>query len=56
MGKRKSRTPSNLQPKAKRTLDSIFSCPFCNSAKSVTCRLDRDSDVGSVACNSCSRK
>ena len=51
MGKRKSSKPPPKKQKPK--LDAAFSCPFCNSAKSVTAQLDFDNATGAVSCSVC---
>lgn len=51
MGKRKSSKPPPKKAVAK--LDTTFSCPFCNSDKSVSCQMDWDNEVGIVSCNAC---
>ena len=51
MGKRKSSKPppKKIRPK----LDKTFNCPFCNSAKSVSCTMDWDVAQGTVNCSVC---
>lgn len=51
MGKRKSSKPPPKKVRPK--LDTTFNCPFCNSAKSVTCKLDWERDIGTVDCSVC---
>lgn len=54
MGKRKSSKPP---PKKKADkLDVTFSCPFCNSAKSVSAVLDHEKELGTVICALCQSK
>ncbi|ODV91979.1 hypothetical protein CANCADRAFT_80670 [Tortispora caseinolytica NRRL Y-17796] len=52
MGKRKksSRTP---QKRVRVALDTVFSCPFCNHEKSVTCTMDKKLGVGTLSCKVC---
>ncbi|KDD74383.1 hypothetical protein H632_c1352p0 [Helicosporidium sp. ATCC 50920] len=52
MGKRKASKKAPA-PKSRPKLEVAFSCPFCNSEKSVTCEMDRQRDVGVVKCNQC---
>ncbi|PRW44971.1 transcription elongation factor 1-like protein [Chlorella sorokiniana] len=52
MGKRKSSAkppPKKARPK----LETTFACPFCNADKSVSCELDRETNVGAVKCSQC---
>lgn len=51
MGKRKSSKPPPKKQRAK--LDVTFSCPFCNSNKSVSCLMDWDRELGTVTCSVC---
>ena len=48
MGKRKSSKPPPKKVKAK--LDVAFSCPFCNSDKSVTATMDWNNEVRASSC------
>ncbi|CAN6653134.1 transcription elongation factor 1 [Trichomonascus vanleenenianus] len=52
MGKRKksSRGPTK---KVKQTLDTTFSCLFCNHENSVACTMDKKSGIGSLYCKVC---
>ena len=50
MGKRKS--SAKPPPKKKQEkLQVLFACPFCNHAKSVTCNLDMDKELGFIKCS-----
>lgn len=54
MGKRKSGAkppPKKQRPK----LDISFNCPFCNSAKSVTCLFDMEVNKGTAKCCKCQK-
>ncbi|PNW70023.1 hypothetical protein CHLRE_17g702550v5 [Chlamydomonas reinhardtii] len=55
MGKRKggSKPPPK---KARAKLDTLFSCPFCNSSKSVSINFDRDMGRATAKCSQCSQK
>lgn len=50
MGKRKggSKPPPK---KARAKLDTLFSCPFCNSSKSVSVNFDRDMGRATAKCS-----
>jgi transcription elongation factor Elf1 len=50
-GKRKSSKPppKKVAPK----LAKLFTCPFCNNEKSVSAKLDYDSGMGKVTCETC---
>uniref|UniRef100_A0A060TAV8 Transcription elongation factor 1 homolog n=1 Tax=Blastobotrys adeninivorans TaxID=409370 RepID=A0A060TAV8_BLAAD len=52
MGKRKksSRGPAK---KVKQTLDTTFSCLFCNHERSVVCVMDKKAGVGNLSCKVC---
>ncbi|CAK9437398.1 uncharacterized protein LODBEIA_P17760 [Lodderomyces beijingensis] len=52
MGKRKTaaRKPTK---KEKRTLDTQFTCLFCNHEKSVICTLDKRNQLGELHCKIC---
>ncbi|CAI5755760.1 unnamed protein product [Candida verbasci] len=52
MGKRKSsaRKPAK---KIKQTLDTTFTCLFCNHEKSVICSLDKKNFLGELHCKIC---
>jgi transcription elongation factor Elf1 len=54
MGKRKSKAPppKKVQPK----LDTQFTCPFCNHARSVQAKLDFQQYKGLVECTVCGQK
>jgi len=51
MGKRKSSKPPPTKQKPK--LDATFNCPFCNSGKSVSAVMDRESEQGQISCSVC---
>lgn len=51
MGKKKSSQKPVKREKPK--LDTIFNCPMCNSANSVTCEMDKDRMIGQVTCKDC---
>ncbi|KAI9204960.1 uncharacterized protein BJ171DRAFT_504237 [Polychytrium aggregatum] len=54
MGKRKSsRKPPS---KVRLTLDREFNCLFCNHEKSVSTKLDFNSNVGYLSCKACNVK
>ncbi|VEU24151.1 DEKNAAC105329 [Brettanomyces naardenensis] len=48
--KKSSRKPVK---KIKQKLDTQFTCLFCNHEKSVTCTMDKKSNVGSLLCKIC---
>ena len=52
MGKRKS---SSRKPakKIKQTLDTTFTCLFCNHEKSVICTIDKKNLLGELHCKIC---
>lgn len=52
MGKRKS---SSRKPakKIKQTLDTTFTCLFCNHEKSVICTIDKKNLLGELHCKMC---
>ncbi|EER35954.1 hypothetical protein CTRG_00693 [Candida tropicalis MYA-3404] len=52
MGKRKSsaRKPAK---KIKQTLDTTFTCLFCNHEKSVICTIDKKNLLGELHCKIC---
>lgn len=52
MGKRKS-SKKPVAKRIKQKLDASFSCPFCNSANSVTAQLDFENSTGAVTCAVC---
>ena len=51
MGKRKS--SAKPQKKIKQTLDTVFTCLFCNHEKAVICTLDRKNLLGELHCKIC---
>lgn len=51
MGRRKSK-PKPL-PKKKMTLETQFTCPFCNHAKSCDVKMDRARKTGLISCTVC---
>ena len=51
MGKKKSSAPVAKRPKLK--VDTVFSCPACNKADSVTCEMDFNRKLGTVTCKNC---
>ena len=52
MGKRKSSTRKPAK-KIKQTLDTQFTCLFCNHEKSVICTLDKRNLLGELHCKIC---
>ncbi|KAJ4839820.1 hypothetical protein Tsubulata_010034 [Turnera subulata] len=55
MARRKSRVNRPVK-KAAPKLDTIFTCPFCNHAKSVGCFFDKKEMTGTVECSICMAK
>ena len=51
MGKRKSSKPPPKKQKPK--LEKFFSCPFCNSDKTVSATFDWERQIGTVNCTVC---
>ena len=51
MGKRKSSKPPPKKQKPK--LEKFFSCPFCNSDKTVSAVFDWERQIGTVNCTVC---
>jgi len=51
MGKRKSSKPPPKKQKPK--LEKFFSCPFCNSDKTVSAVFDWEREIGTVNCTVC---
>lgn len=51
MGKRKS--SAKPQKKIKQTLDTTFTCLFCNHERSVICTLDKKNSLGELHCKIC---
>ncbi|KAI3405230.1 hypothetical protein KGF56_001975 [Candida oxycetoniae] len=52
MGKRKSSTRKPAK-KIKQTLDTQFTCLFCNHEKSVICTMDKKNLLGELHCKIC---
>ncbi|RLV89181.1 Transcription elongation factor 1 [Spathaspora sp. JA1] len=52
MGKRKSSAKKPAK-KIKQTLDTQFTCLFCNHEKSVICTLDKKNLLGELHCKIC---
>jgi len=53
-GKRKSK--KRVLKKEKSSVARIFSCPFCDQAKSVECRLNKKDQIGTLHCRICDVK
>lgn len=51
MGKRKSRAKPVKKVVAK--VPTTFDCPFCNHEKAVDCKIDKDTQIGSIRCRIC---
>jgi len=51
MGRRKSRKVQKAKPKPK--VPSVFDCPFCNHAKSVSCTMRKESNSAKLRCSVC---
>lgn len=51
MGKRKSSKPPPKKQRPK--LEKFFSCPFCNSDKTVSATFDWERQIGTVNCTVC---
>lgn len=49
-GKKSSAKPA---PKVKPKLATQFSCPFCSHANSVSVKMDRKGNLGSLKCREC---
>ncbi|KAI5804022.1 transcription elongation factor Elf1 like-domain-containing protein [Peziza echinospora] len=54
MGKRK-KAAKPQGPKKREPLSTTFSCLFCNHEKSITCKLDKKSSVGTLHCKVCAQ-
>ncbi|EGW34082.1 uncharacterized protein SPAPADRAFT_135141 [Spathaspora passalidarum NRRL Y-27907] len=52
MGKRKSSAKKPVK-KIKQTLDTQFTCLFCNHEKSVICTIDKKNLLGELHCKIC---
>ena len=50
---RRRAAAARRRPQAAPKLEEQFNCPFCNSAKSVTCTLDWETSRGTVTCGAC---
>ncbi|KAK2951433.1 putative Transcription elongation factor Elf1 like [Blattamonas nauphoetae] len=56
MGKRKTK---KIKPKAKpRTskISSQFDCPFCNTEKGISIKINKDAKFAELSCQSCEAK
>ncbi|CAO4364580.1 Protein CBG11103 [Caenorhabditis briggsae] len=54
MGKRKSKRKAPTKAKAVVPLDTQFNCPFCNHERVCEVKMDREKNVGYIACRVCS--
>lgn len=52
MAKKKSAKVQAPKPKIK--VETVFDCPFCNYAKCVEIKIDRDKRIGFLKCRICS--
>jgi transcription elongation factor Elf1 len=48
-----SSAPLSSLSQAAPKLEEQFNCPFCNSAKSVSCQMDWETSRGTVTCGAC---
>jgi len=53
MGRRKKARKAPPKKKTTQKLDTVFNCPFCNHEKSCDVKLNRERNIGYVACRVC---
>jgi len=53
MGRRRSKRKPGPKKKLLGTLESQFTCPFCNHEKSCDVKMDKTRNVGHIACRIC---
>ncbi|CAO2642889.1 Transcription elongation factor 1 homolog [Lemmus lemmus] len=53
MGRRKCKRKPLPKRKMTSTLDTQFSCPFCNHEKSCDVKMDRARKTGIISCTKC---
>lgn len=52
MGKRKTSSRGPVK-KAKQRLDTTFTCLFCNHESSISCTIDKKTNIGTLNCKIC---
>ncbi|XP_074423319.1 transcription elongation factor 1 homolog isoform X1 [Larus michahellis] len=53
MGRRKSKRKPPPKKKMTGTLETQFTCPFCNHEKSCDVKMDRARNTGVISCTVC---
>ncbi|XP_071656698.1 transcription elongation factor 1 homolog isoform X1 [Patagioenas fasciata] len=53
MGRRKSKRKPPPKKKVTGTLETQFTCPFCNHEKSCDVKMDRARNTGVISCTVC---
>jgi transcription elongation factor Elf1 len=53
MGRKRSKRKPPPKKKTVGTLETIFSCPFCNHEKSCEVKMDRERNIGTINCTVC---
>ncbi|XP_038048582.1 transcription elongation factor 1 homolog [Patiria miniata] len=53
MGRRRSKRKPPPKKKLVGTLDTQFTCPFCNHEKACEVKMDRTRQIGVISCRVC---
>merc|ERR1712178_252320 len=53
MGRRRSKRKPPPKRKMVEDLETVFTCPFCNSEKSCTVELQQEHKLGKISCSIC---